>query len=65
MLKKIFWPEMEEVRGDWRQLFEEEIYDFSSSKNIIQVIKYVECSGGDKWPTWGRVKYIQNFGGEV
>ena len=30
---------MEEVIGDWRQLFEEELYDLSSSKNIIPVIK--------------------------
>jgi hypothetical protein len=30
---------VEEVRGDWRQLFEEEICGLSSSKNIIQVIK--------------------------
>jgi len=32
MLREIFWPEMEEVRGGWRQLFEEEICDLSGSK---------------------------------
>lgn len=61
----MFWPEVEEVRGDWRKLFEEEIYDLISSKNIIRVIKNVECNEGDKWPAWGRDKYIQHFGGEV
>jgi hypothetical protein len=31
-LRKIFWPEMEDVRIEWIQLFEEEVYDLSNSK---------------------------------
>jgi len=39
MLRKIFWPEIEKVRGDWRHLFEEELYDLISSKYIIRITK--------------------------
>jgi len=38
-LRKIFWPEMEEVRIEWIQLFEEEVYDLSNSKKIIRFLK--------------------------
>jgi hypothetical protein len=36
ILRKIFWLEMEEVRVEWTQLFEEEAYGLSKSKNIIR-----------------------------
>jgi hypothetical protein len=39
MLRKIFWPEREGVRGDWRQLFEEELYDLRSSKKYYSRYK--------------------------
>jgi hypothetical protein len=36
MLRKIhvFRPKREEVTGDWRKLYTEELYDFYSSTNI-------------------------------
>jgi hypothetical protein len=41
VLRMIFGFKGEKVRGDWRKLYNDEIYDFSSS-NIIR---------GDKIPT--------------
>jgi hypothetical protein len=39
VLKKIFGPNCDEVTGEWRRLFREELYDLFSSQNIIRVIK--------------------------
>ena len=39
MLRRIFGPRKDEVTGDWRRLHNEEINDWYSSRNIVQVIK--------------------------
>jgi hypothetical protein len=39
VLRKIFGPKGQEVRGEWKRLHTEELYDLYSSPNIIQVIK--------------------------
>jgi hypothetical protein len=39
VLKKIFGPRREEVRGEWRKLHNEELNDLYSSQNIVWVIK--------------------------
>jgi hypothetical protein len=39
VLRRIFGPKRDEVTGEWRRLHSEELYDFHSSPNIIQVIK--------------------------
>jgi hypothetical protein len=38
-LKRIFGPKREEVVGDWRRLHNEELCNFYTSSDIIQVIK--------------------------
>jgi hypothetical protein len=41
VLRIIFGPKRGEVTGEWRRLHKEELYDLSSSPNIIRVIKLV------------------------
>jgi hypothetical protein len=40
VLRRIFGPRRDEVRGDWRRLHNEELNDLCSSPNIVQVIKW-------------------------
>ena len=39
MLRKIFGPKRDEVRGEWRKLHDEDPNDLYSTPNIIRVIK--------------------------
>jgi hypothetical protein len=39
VVRKIFWPKRNEVRREWKKLYNEELIDLYSSPNIIRVIK--------------------------
>jgi len=39
VLRRIFGPRRDKVRGEWRRLRNKELNDFYSSPNIVQVIK--------------------------
>jgi hypothetical protein len=39
VLRRIFWPKRDEVKGEWRRLHNKELYALYSSPNIIRVIK--------------------------
>jgi hypothetical protein len=39
VLRKIFVPKRDEVTGEWRKLYHEELISRDCSSNIIQVIK--------------------------
>jgi hypothetical protein len=39
VLRRIFGPKRDEVRGEWRKLHNEELRDLYSSPNIIRIIK--------------------------
>ena len=39
VLRRIFGPKREEVTGEWKKLYSEELNDLYSSANIIRVIK--------------------------
>jgi len=39
VLRRIFEPKRDEVRGECRRLYKEELYDLYSTRNIIQTIK--------------------------
>jgi len=40
VLRRIFGPRRDEVRGEWRRLHNEELNDLYSSPNIVRVIKW-------------------------
>ena len=39
VLRRIFGPKRDDVRGEWRRLHNEELNDLYSSTNIVRVIK--------------------------
>jgi hypothetical protein len=39
LLRRIFGPKRDEVTGEWRRLYNKELYALYSSPNIIRVIK--------------------------
>jgi hypothetical protein len=39
VLRRIFWPKRDEVRGEWRKPNNEDLYNLYSSPNNIRVIK--------------------------
>ena len=39
VLRRIFWLKRDEVRGEWRKLHNEELYDLYCSPNNVRVIK--------------------------
>jgi hypothetical protein len=45
VLRKIFGPRRDEVRGEWRKLHNEELHNLYSSPNIIRQVK----SRGMRW----------------
>ena len=38
-MRRIFGPRRDEITGEWRRLFKEELNDLYSSPNILQLIK--------------------------
>ena len=39
VLRRVFGPKREEVTGEWRKLYKEELRDLYSVHNIVRVVK--------------------------
>jgi len=40
VLRRLFGPKRDEVTGEWRKLYNEELNDLYCSPNIVRVIKW-------------------------
>ena len=73
VLRRIFGPRRDEVKGEWRRLHNEELHDLYSSPNIVRVIKsrrlrwagHVARMGEEKGcvgPWWGTRRERDHWG---
>jgi hypothetical protein len=54
VLRRIFGPKRDEVRGEWRKLHNEELRDLYSSPSIIRIIKSQRMRWADHVTRMGR-----------
>jgi hypothetical protein len=64
VLKKIFGPKREEVRGEWRKLHNKELNDLYSYSNIVGVLKSRRIKWAGHVVRMGE-RSIQGFVGEI
>jgi hypothetical protein len=62
VLRRIFGPKMHEERGDWRKLHNEQLHNLYSSRSTLRMIKVKKDEMARMKHTWGKGKYIQDFG---
>ena len=66
VLRRIFGPKREEVTGEWKTLYNEELKDLYSSPNIVGVIKSRRMRwAGHVACIWRGEVYIQGFDGKT
>jgi len=53
VLRRIFGPKRDEVKGEWRKLHNEELNDLYSSPNIVPVIKLRRMRRTEHVALWG------------
>ena len=64
MLRRLFGPKRDEVRGEWRKLHNEELNDLYSLPNIVRVVEKNEM-GGACGVHGGWERCAQGSGGET
>jgi hypothetical protein len=64
VLRRIFGPKRDEVKGEWRKLNNKELHDMYCSLNIVWVIKTNKI-GGACSADGGGERRVQGFGGET
>jgi hypothetical protein len=57
VLRRIFGPKRDEVKGEWRRLHEKELYTLYSTPNIIRVIKSRRLKWAEPVARMGRCTY--------
>jgi hypothetical protein len=67
VLRSTFGPKRDEVKGEWKSLYNEEMNVLYSSPNIIRVKKKIEKNtmGGECSTHGGEKRCIQGTGGET
>jgi hypothetical protein len=65
VLRRIFGPKRDEVRGEWRRLHNKGLYALYSSPDIIRMIKSRRQMGRACSTYGGEGKYIQVLGRET
>ena len=65
VLRSIFGPKRDEVKGDWRKLHNEELNDLYVLPNIVRVIKSRRMRWGACSTYGGEERRIQGFGGKT
>ena len=61
VLEKIFGPKRDEVRGECRELHNDELYDLYSSPNITRVIRSRRMRWGACSAYGGEMRFTQGF----
>ena len=66
VLRRIFGPKRDEVKGEWRKLHNEELHNLYSSPNIVRVIKSRRMRWVGAYSMYGGgERCVQGFGGET
>jgi len=58
VLRRIFGPRIDEVKGDWRRLHKEELNDLYTSPNIVRVIKSRRMRGAGHVARMGEERVV-------
>jgi len=58
VLRRVFGPKREEVAGGWRRLYNEELYNWGASPNILGRSNQGGCGGWGKWHAWEAYKVM-------
>jgi len=54
VLRRIFGPRRDQVTGEWRRSYNEDLNDLYSSPNIVRVIKSRRMRWAGMWRVWVR-----------
>ena len=61
VLRRMFGPKRDEVTGEWKKLYNEELNDLYSLPNIVRVVNREEWDGRGMWCIWGRGEVCTGF----